>query len=782
MGYGNGLLSIDPGTADNVKFYTRLYPIGSSRNIDREQYGHTRLQLPGGLKYVEINAEKYGRVDHYEKDAFADIYPRRTGTVSSVRSEEKTGEDGNPFTIYYFKDEDLPFDPNDYLTGGRVMRVSFQEGSELAGLGDEEEGTYYFEVNYDSDTEEFELITIWPYDDGRQLPGETLIPKEGDRYILWNMRMPDEYYPLAEEEFLEAVEKYNADHGLDIAVYKAPTDHVWIEDNEIELSIGQRIRLESEEYFPETGYRESRITKITRKVTLPSQMDIEISDALSRTAQEKMTDSIAEARSYAETLAGSGNLPDIIKTGDRTKPTDNNLLSALRSYRDLLRKDQDDRSAGKIAADQGFEAGTFAEGISGARIDGRGNSEVESIKVRSFAQFAELIVNRQTTIEGDVIYSEGDKIEDVIAHDDGTYTLKLHPEWEGYTTAQIEHNVIRGIYNDITSRLPAGAGQTTLHNATYYTSWMRVLTVNAAANTIDVVMYPDDEVPAGKNFPPTAMMSLARWGNSGSGDDPRYAQRQHCIVVSSTEGRIMKLTNVTKPIIDIGNVAFITGALPESITSKDPRLKPGDEGTYVKNLVAQMMIQMDHLGRPKPTLVYYGPYNPDEEHYQSGNEPDEDTGEFIRHYTGFYGCLWLCDKTGTRNPPSWNSTDWTFYQGDPEFKVVLLGGPAAVNPRNFKFTLKIKAEKYNQDVTSNILPQDVVWTRYSEDKDGNERVASDTIWATSRGSNGLSIELTEADLDTDINGIPPVCVFTATVTLRDGVELTQTATYGFDNR
>lgn len=142
MGYDNGLLSIDPGTADNVKFYTRLYPVGSSRNIDREQYGSSRLQLPGGLKFVEVNADKYGRVDHYEKDAFAGIYPRRIGTVSSVRSENVTGADGEPFTIFYFKDDGLAFDPNDYEIGGLVKRVSFQEGSELGGLGDEDGGTY----------------------------------------------------------------------------------------------------------------------------------------------------------------------------------------------------------------------------------------------------------------------------------------------------------------------------------------------------------------------------------------------------------------------------------------------------------------------------------------------------------------------------------------------------------------------------------------------------------------------------------------------------------------
>lgn len=382
LGYNKGLLSIDPGTADNVKFYTRLYPVGSSRNIDREKYGFTRLQLPDGQKYVEINADKYGRVDHFEQSAFEDIYPRRIGSVSSVRSEVKTGEDGNPFTIYYFTDNSLPFDPNDYMIGGLVIRVSFQEGSELAGLGEEDNGTYFFEVNFNSKTHEFEIITIWPYDNDIQLPGDKLIPKAGDKYILWNLRMPDEYYALAEEEFLTAVNKYNADHNLDISVYKAPTDHVWIEDNAVELTIGRRVRLESEEYFPGFGFRDSRITKITRKVNLPSSMDIEISDALSRTSQEKMSDSISDVRSFAQSIGASISLPDIIRTWDKTIPTDNNLFSARRSQREFISKNSRDRAKEAIIFEKGIEAGDYVPGSNGGAIDGSGNAELLTLVVR----------------------------------------------------------------------------------------------------------------------------------------------------------------------------------------------------------------------------------------------------------------------------------------------------------------------------------------------------------------------------------------------------------------
>lgn len=379
LGYDNGLTGISPDRSNTAKFYTRLFPVGSTRNIDPEHYGHSRLMLPGGEKCVEIKTEEYGIFDHYEEDSFSGIYPRRIGIVSNVRSEDVTDENGTPFTIYYFRDDTLTFDPNSYELPGELKRVSFQDG-DLAGLGDTDD--HYFEVNFNSETREFEIITIWPYDDDRQLPGENLIPRPGNHYILWNIRMPDEYYPLAEEEFLTAVERYNAEHWEDITVYKAHTDHVWVEENEADLYIGRRVRLVSEQYFPGTGYRQSRIMKITRKVNLPSQMDLEISDALQSGTLERINDSISDARSYARSIGESLSLPDIIRTSDRTLPTDNNLFSARRSQREFISKNAPDRAKKKIIFDEGIDAGDFTPGVQGGTIDGDGNAELLSMVVR----------------------------------------------------------------------------------------------------------------------------------------------------------------------------------------------------------------------------------------------------------------------------------------------------------------------------------------------------------------------------------------------------------------
>lgn len=389
LGYGNGLTSLDRDVADNAKFYTRLFPIGSSRNIDPERYGASRLQLPGGAKYVDVNADRYGIIHHYEQEAFSDIYPRRVGVVSSVRSENVTDTDGKPFTIYFFKDDSLTFDPNGYEIGGLVKHVSFQEGSELAGLGADND--HYFEVNYDSETREFEIITIWPYDDDTQLPGGTLVPKAGDRYILWNIIMPDKYYGLAEREFQSAVNEYNTKHALDVSRYKAPTDHVWIEDEGVDLFVGRRVRLESQEYFPDTGYRASRITRISRQVTLPSQMDLEISDALSTRTLEKIDDAITDVKNYTGTLVGSVNVPDIIRSWDTTRPTDNNLYSARRSHKEFLSKNNADRAKEKIIFDKGIEVGAFEAGEQGGFIDGFGNAELLTLVVRQLLRSARFV-------------------------------------------------------------------------------------------------------------------------------------------------------------------------------------------------------------------------------------------------------------------------------------------------------------------------------------------------------------------------------------------------------
>lgn len=383
LAYGRGLTSLSRERGEDERFYTRLYPLGSTKNIDAEIYGHRRLQLPGGAAYVDIPdlVEKYGVVERYEEGAFAGIFPRWVGRVSSVRSEEVQGSDGKPFTIYYFKDDSLTFDPNDFEIARQKKRVSFQEGSELAGLGTGDD--HYFEVNFDSDAGEFEIITIWPYDDDTQLPGGGLVPKVGNRYILWNMMMPPAYYDLAEEELAEAVAAYNEAQRRDCSVYRGSTDVLWVEaaesvarqsnetDSRSVVCVGRKVRLESTQYFAE-GFRESRITRLTRSVNHPYSVDLEISDVLVRSFRQHVEEGMRDVKTYATSLFGGLSIPDLIRVGDVRKATDSNVFSALRVVvdgdRKFVRKDWADERQ-EVAGDVTFKKGVTVAGDGGVGGD-----------------------------------------------------------------------------------------------------------------------------------------------------------------------------------------------------------------------------------------------------------------------------------------------------------------------------------------------------------------------------------------------------------------------------
>lgn len=357
LGYGKGLKKLTRVANDTVPFFTRLYPLGSTRNIVQSDYGYKRLQLPGGVRYVEKNTY-LGIVEQSEENYFSGIYPRRTGKVSTVRSTEATGEDGNKFTIYYFTDSSLDFDPNDYEIEGLVKNVVFQSG-ELNGRD--------FEVNFNSKTKEFEIVTQFPYEN-QQLPGGLLIPKPGDEYILYNIRMPKEYYPLAEQEYAEAVAKYMDKISIDTSVYKAPTDYVYLEENRISLKIGRRVLLESKIYFP-AGTHESRITKISRKLNNLCEADIECTYAVDYGRISQIENNIVDIQAaYKEQL--NKEVLAVLKSWDNIDPTEYNVLSAVRTIKAIansiskLEKEISDKFLRKDVPDEAKELETFLKGIS----------------------------------------------------------------------------------------------------------------------------------------------------------------------------------------------------------------------------------------------------------------------------------------------------------------------------------------------------------------------------------------------------------------------------------
>ena len=410
------------------------------------------------------------------------------------------------------------------------------------------------------------------------------------------------------------------------------------------------------------------------------------------------------------------------------------------------------RVAGVSYMGGGAEFGEFIKSLyagKGAGIDAKGNAEFESVRVRSYFECLELIINRLSAIEGDQLLTEADTIDSVDDLGDNCYGLHLRSKWDGYFTAQAVGNVLKGIINTLAS----GSGK-------YYTCWLRVNSVNTANNYIEVTAYPDEDTPAGKNYAPCEAMKIARWGNQTD------TKRQSRIYLSSTEGRIVRLTGVTKPIIEPENYGATFGTLPEFLRSMDLPIVDGQDYVYARGLIVQDIIRIDYKGKPISEVIDRGPWAAGAAYYCEALNPE--TGIYEISDVWYMGCKWRCAKTGTTTAPAWNNTDWAMVEGNPQFTVEFADTDYIFDPDRFSLTLTIIARLYNMDITDDILPADVEWTRYSEDANGVPRTASDNAWALKRAGAGKSLSLTIEDCD--LNGyMPRTLKFIATVTLRDGM-------------
>ena len=429
-----------------------------------------------------------------------------------------------------------------------------------------------------------------------------------------------------------------------------------------------------------------------------------------------------------------------------------------KASRKILRKDIENVAIALIRFAKGAKFGDFVSGLyngKGAQIDEKGNAEVESITVRSYMKVMELIVNRLSALEGDQLFTESDTIEKVSYLGDNCYGLQLRSKYKGYFTAQHVNNVLKGIVNNVAVAAIEGS------EVSYYTSWMRVNSVNAVTNYIEVSLYPDDEVPSGKNYPPCELMNIARWGNQTD------ESLQQCFYLSSSEGRIVKTTGVTKPILENWNYGMVSGDMPSFLKELKLPLVKGRDYMYAAGIVAQDFIQVDYQGKPVVTYVDRGPWNAEAKYYCMAL--NEETGKYETSDVWYTGCKWRCQKTGIHTAPRWNNTDWAMIEGNPAFEVDFQEAQTIYDPDDFVAPLTIVATLYGQDITDDILDTDVAWTRYTENSQGVQRVSSDIIWAEKRGNAGKAIVLTLDDLSLDSDGMPRKIRFTATVTLRDGM-------------
>lgn len=411
----------------------------------------------------------------------------------------------------------------------------------------------------------------------------------------------------------------------------------------------------------------------------------------------------------------------------------------------ILRKDIEDAASALIKFLSGAQFGGFIPGIltgSGGRIDERGNAEFESITSRSSIIAKELIVNRQTAMESNFVFTESGLVDSVEENapategDNITYTLQLQKRWEGDFTAFRENDVILASVNAL-----ATGGK-------YYDMWMRVLSVNTVKNTIEVVCYPDSEVPSGVNYPPCELARLIRWGNATDED------RQSCWYISSSEGLLVWLDHVTKPIIDKSNYSLAIGKLPDAlhfVFANYPLADKRDGTFYAKYLAVQNIIRTDYQGNVKQDVVDRGKWSLD---IAKGEEPYRCIATEV-HDVWHYGCRWRCLEDKTQAEPKYASTGWAFVEGNPEFKVEMTSAQgwsfdcdeiSKLNDEgqyNVFTTLSFEATLYNRSVNDYVETKRVIWTRDT----GNAQ--EDNAWAIEHDDAGFSVPITWKDLGTN---------------------------------
>lgn len=740
-------------------YATRIYAFGSTKNIPTN-YRPTdeqavvngvvqkRLMLPADTPYIDAYEGMSQEEAIEDVVVFDDVYPRRVGTLSDVhtRTEEVENEDGTKETITYYryKDAGLEF-KEDYILEGEELKIQFQSGK-LNGM---EFGVIFNPKPKDESRGDQLWEIVRNEDYGRPLPDDMMYPANGDEYILSGFDIQlvsDQYIPEAEQELKEKAQKYTEKVKKDDGTYPTTLRSSWVKEDLISrtFEFGQRINLVDDTYF-ENG-RISRVLGWEMNLDIPWDSPVyTIGESMPYSRIGEIESDVESLTYKGQTYFGKGGVY-LIKVNDSTAPSDSNTFSALRALKMFIRKDQSDGTSFLLKFGEFIDSMIAGKGA-GIFPDGRG--QFEKLEVRSAMIVKELIYNRWFAQEGNVTYSESGTIERIEQLEDGTYDLYLRRRWDNDITAFKEQDVDYGSVNNLNS------------TGEYYDSWFRVLSVMQAENKINVVLYPDEEVPGGKNYPPASGMVITRRGNAVD------EERQGFWYLSSYEGCICMLDGVTKPILEESNYSIIVGKLKRLELFDNLPINYQHSYVYCRGIAIQDLMRINYQGVVVVQLNDRGFWSLEVAQSDNPYTAGKETVDTVWHY----GCRWKCLVNGTTDEPRYASTGWAMCEGNPNYTIDIESEngwafDATQLQEGVVFTtLAVTGELYNRDVTDSILDTDVSWTRDT----GN--VSEDNAWAIKRADAGKTLTLTVDDLGAEFGRTKMVCSFKATALLRDGQQI-----------
>lgn len=716
-------------------YATRIYAFGSTKNIPTN-YRPTdeqavvngvvqkRLMLPADTPYIDAYEGMSQEEAIEDVVVFDDVYPRRVGTLSDVhtRTEEVENEDGTKETITYYryKDTGLEF-KEEYILEGEELKIQFQSGK-LNGM---EFGVIFNPKPKDESRGDQLWEIVRNEDYGRPLPDDMMYPANGDEYILSGFDIQlvsDQYIPEAEQELKEKAQKYADKVKKDDGTYPTTLRSSWVKEDLISrtFEFGQRINLVDDTYF-ENG-RISRVLGWEMNLDIPWDSPVyTIGESMPYSRIGEIESDVESLTYKGQTYFGKGGVY-LIKVNDSTAPSDSNTFSALRALKMFLRKDQSDGTNFLLKFGEFIDSMIAGKGA-GIYPDGRG--QFEKLEVRSALVVMQLLINEIQAMAGDFSFSDAGCIEKVEDLGEGTYKLWMEKRTEFDVTNFTENDILYSIVNNL---LTGGTD--------YYTSWFRCLTKNVNDNTLTVVLYPDSEVPGGKNYPPVAGYNVTRRGNSVLPDAGELNERAQSWLLSSREGRIMFLANVYKPILEDYNYAISIGKFPNIAALDKLPVTTKDVGVMAKTIVCERLYQYDYNGDVISNKVDRGewslsvaqseqPYRfiQNEKIYPDGQHTYT---ELEQHTVYHYGCKWGCIVDKTQDEPIWNSPSWVLLEGNKEYKISF----KSTNGDKFFLSqvntdLSIIVSYGNRDITEILMATGGVEVEWLRDT-GN--VPSDNTW------------------------------------------------------
>lgn len=409
-----------------------------------------------------------------------------------------------------------------------------------------------------------------------------------------------------------------------------------------------------------------------------------------------------------------------------------------------IHKDRVDRTDYLLKFGEFIDSLITGEGA-GIYPDGRG--QFSRLEVREALIVMRLIINEIQAMSGDFSFSDCGAIEKVELLDDGTYRLTMEKRTDTDWTTLEEDDVLYSIVNSL---LVGGTD--------YYTSWFRPVSKNRNDNTLTVVLYPDSEVPGGKNYPPVEGYNVTRRGNAKVPDAGEAAnERAQSWLLSSREGRIMFLQNVFKPILEDYNYALTLGRFPNVKMIEKLPIGPLDVGVMSKIGVFEKIYEADWNGTIIPKKVDRGEWSlataqGDEPYrfvdYETQLENQKVITTLEQHTVYHYGCKWGCLIDKTTEEPQWNSAGWTLLEGDKNYHLDFTSTAGWQFFKNGVNTDIAAVVSYgNRDITNVLMATTGVEVEWLRDT-GN--VPADNSWSpTYVDGQKHVIRLTSADMGSE---------------------------------